>query len=414
MKYSTKRILATSVGFVFFLAGFFSSCSTKEASKTDMLLAALLLQQYQLDLQGYYARLYRVLSVSTSKDSPVEITEVTSSNVGTLVSASRPKLVLVHGWLMGDTDMLTYPASSELKKRITDSGYWGFFFATDEFKTIFANYDVYAFDYHTGYGVDTNGALLRARLDTAFSTSDPGTVTIYAHSMGGLVNRFSLYEDLTAPTYLSKILSTGTPYHGSPWASPQWQEALKNVQLSFVADWAAKAVAFMTSTTGGSDLRWDNFDGSITGAENAKLTAVNAKTDRDNYITAWYGGCDINRLNSGDSSAKACYGSYVESIDGSTGYPELGSVHTLEIACSEIMRTVSGSDFNWQSFNTNDCVVPDKSAIKQTSGQGYSASQLDAGYSDYSATESLQGQDHFDMKMQVQPVRLKFLEFLGI
>lgn len=391
------------------LIGLFSglaACQPKESNSTDKLLATLLLQA--LTQKEYYSRLYKIIPDTTGVGG-YELTEVTASNASSLVSPTKPKLVIVHGWLMEDRNLSLLPAPSELKKRITDQGFWGFFMGTTEFTSIISHYDVYAYDYHSGYGVDENGTLLRQRLDTAFGSANSGTVVLYAHSMGGLVTRFALYTGDSAPPYLNKILSTGSPYHGSPWASPQWQaDMTSSITLG---ETMANLTAFMTETQGGKDLRWDNFDGSIVGAENAKLTEINARTDRDHYVTAWYGGCDMDpKKYEADSNYKACNGSYNAGIDGSEGLT--GSIHTLQISCSEILRVVSGANYSWSTFNTADCVVPDKSAIKQTAG--LDPLNLSAADTTYAATEGLGGQDHFDMKMQAEPVRKKFLNFLGV
>ena len=108
--------------------------------------------------------------------------------------------------------------------------------------------------------------------------------------MGGIVTRTALYQGST-PLYLRAALINGSPLHGSPWASPEYQES-----KSFLGALAS----FITQTDGGSDLRWDNFDGNIAGASNPFLTELAAKSGRDHLIHLTYG--DIDDGNSFDDN----------------------------------------------------------------------------------------------------------------
>ena len=242
------------------------------------------------------------------------VVEATSANV----TLGKKKLVLVHGWDFNDRDSRGFTFSEQRGRIITDS--WADFISSSTFDGIVttANYDVYAFDYLTSNSIEANGRRFRTRMDALFG-SESGTVVIAAHSMGGLISRFAVYED-TRPAYLNRIITMGTPFHGSPWASPEYQADKGTI---------GSIAGFMTDTTGGRDLAWDNFDGKISGATNAKLTNINAKTDRDDFFYAYYG-----------------------SVNSSGTRGAGGSVPGLYLACP-----VLGSN-----FAPSDCIVPSTSA----------------------------------------------------
>jgi len=243
------------------------------------------------------------------------VAEATSANV----TSGKKKIVLVHGWDYTDRDSTSLSLTQQKTRIINDS--WADFIKTTTFDQIVATkqYDIYGFDYLTSNSIDINGKRFRARLDALFA-KETGTVVILAHSMGGLITRFALYE-ATRPAYIARIITTGTPYHGSPWASSQFQSdkgTLGNI------------ASFLTNTSGGKDLAWDNFDSKISGASNSKLTTINQKTDRDDLIYAYYGSV-LSSQSSGGSGA---------------------STPGLYLSCP-----VLGS-----SFSPSDCIVPVSSA----------------------------------------------------
>ncbi len=275
------------------------------------------------------------------------VTEATSTNV----NLGKKKLVLVHGWDYTDRDTTSFSTSQQKTRIITDS--WADFIKTSTFDSIVVTkqYDIYGFDYLTSNSIDANGKRFRARMDALFS-KETGTVVILAHSMGGLVSRFAAYEG-SRPAYLSRIISTGSPFHGSPWASSQFQA--EKGTLGNIAN-------FLTSTNGGRDLAWDNFDGKISGASNSKLTTINQKTDRDDLFYAYYGSV-LSTQSSGGSGASSP-GVYLSC-------PVLGS-----------------------NFSPSDCIVPSSSA----SLSGNTLKQ----------TRDLGQYDHFDVKLTTSAMQSTF------
>ena len=326
--------------------GFNRLMGQQEEDDLDDPATQLMLLLGLLGPQGdYYSRMYYLNPLlNTNFTNSDLVAEATSA----LVTAGKKKLVLVHGWHFDDRDGYTYPNIVQLKDRVMSQN-WSDFFQTDTFNQLHnsKSYDLYAYDYLTSNGVDINGARFRARMDDLFG-AESGNVVIYAHSMGGLVTRFAVYEG-AAPAYLNKVITTGTPFHGSPWASGQFS-AQASTLLTATA-------SFLTATVGGQDLRWDNFDGSLPGASNEKLTTLNAKTDRDSYFYAFYG-----------------------SINGTTLAAD--SANTLTLACTQM----SGS-----AFEPSDCIVPQSSAT-------LSGNTL-------SGTADLGDYDHIDVKMTTSGIR---------
>jgi hypothetical protein len=201
-----------------------------------------------------------------------------------LSQTDKKKIVLIHGWNLNDPSNPGYPSQKKLKERVTSQ--WDHILKTDQTfirSVLLKNYEIYFFTYLTSTSIEKNGKLLRNRLDKLFS-SQKSNVIIFAHSMGGLVSRTALYQG-ESPSYLQQIISSGTPYHGSPWASEKFQN-----DSSVLGDIAN----FITSTEGGNNLGWDNFDLSLPGATNSLLTKYNSNTSRDYYIKAYYGSLDSN------------------------------------------------------------------------------------------------------------------------
>ncbi|NBU98651.1 MAG: hypothetical protein EBS19_10675 [Spirochaetia bacterium] len=278
------------------------------------------------------------------------ITDYTISNT----SSSNKKLVLIHGWNTLDPALPVYPTENDLKNRIISQ--WEHILKADQdfLKTVITKgYDVYFFTYLTSSSIESNGVRFRYLLNNAFSSQN-SNVYIFAHSMGGLVSRIALYQN-NNPTYLNKIISSGTPYHGSPWASSSYQK-----DKSVIGDIAG----FLTNTEGGQNLAWDNFDSSITNASNSVLSRYNSNTSRDSLIKAYYG--SIN----------------------SDGSNYSGTDLTLTVGCATLGSVYSPSD----------CVVPESSG--KLSGGGITQSVNIGGY------------NHVDLNLRVNAVKTQTLSDL--
>ncbi len=345
----------------------------------DDRLIALLLGHPILSRADYYARLYRVWPEDPGS-SLYSLVEVNDATAPLVVTPGFRKLVLIHGWYRSDRETGNYPLESVLHGRINDPDNFGHLFASVEFLAMQADkhYEIYAFDYLTAAPVDENGRRLRRILDRYFA-DDTSLVTIFAHSMGGLVSRFGVYEG-DRPAYLNRVITAGTPYHGSPWATDLYQEAAGGTLLTLPLP---EIVSYFTDTSGGRDLRWDNFDGSIAGASNPKLSAINALSHRDDLFIAYQGSCDAT---AGDPCA-----------DGDAPNANLDPVCTL-------MQDISGTSYTVSNFNTSDCVVPSKSAVLQIDP---GLSSLGPDNSHFSTVRDMGAVDHSDMNLGTASLRLQ-------
>ncbi|GIX41398.1 MAG: esterase [Leptospiraceae bacterium] len=283
---------------------------TKKNNKDDYsLLAALGLVQ---SLGDYWAKIYKFNPyIVNDPDNIYFIDIATPENIDPI----KTKLILISGWDYNDRSNRSYPTIEELKNRALNTN-WGHLVKTSHFSILLQNYEVFTFDYLTSDPIDINGYRLRIWLDKLFYGYN-NKVIIFAHSMGGLVSRFALYYN-ERPEYLKAIVTAGTPYHGSPWASPEYQK--DKTLLGSLA-------AFLTDSQGGRDLAWDNYDNSLTGASNVKLATINQKTDRDDLIHALYG--EIPGGNTFASDSLQSFGSLCATLN---------------------------------DFSPHDCIVPSRSA----------------------------------------------------
>lgn len=268
-------------------------CKEDGKSAEQEFLENLLLSSILQPPGEYWARIYRVDPLANTDTNNINFVRLA---VPSDVNAGRKNVVLVSGWDVNDRSDFAYPGEDVLRKRALSTS-WGTFISSVQFAALVGSgYDFYIFDYLTSDTVDVNGARFRARLDAVFGGAANDSVFIYAHSMGGLVSRFALYQGAARPAYLKRLISNGTPYHGSPWASAEFQATAG----------ALGAIAtFLTQTAGGQDLRWDNFDNSLAGSSNPRLTEINARKDRDIYIHAIFSQVPGGTTFAGDASPES-------------------------------------------------------------------------------------------------------------
>lgn len=268
--------------------------------------------------------------------------------------AARPnkKLIFIHGWQISDKDIRTYPTEATLRQRISDL--WREVSATDLFAKVSAKgYDIYFFTYLSSDPISLNGQRFRVALDPLF-LNQTNSVYIYAHSMGGLLSKVMLY---TTPltNYVARIYAFGTPFHGSPWASPEFQKGLIFGEL----------VSFLTSTNGGRDLAWSNYDLSLNASPNQFLINLSRQTSKDNLINTYYSSLDSN----------------------ATGY--LGIFTNVLIGCSQLGT----------QFSLSDCIVPARSAFYDRNTNIFK--QVDMGK-----------YTHLDINLRISAIRDLFLSEL--
>lgn len=335
--------------FLYFLLFYLIHCNSfcyNQTSKDYSLIAALGLMQ---SLGDYWAKMYKFDPNVVYAPTNTYLIDVANENN---IDPYKIKIVLITGWDYNDTSNRSYPSMDELRNRALKTN-WGHFVSTLEFAYLVQNYEVFTFDYLTSDPVDMNGYRLRVWLDKLFYR-ERNRVIIFAHSMGGLVTRFALYN-FDTPKYLKAIVTAGTPYHGSPWASTQYT---KDKTL------LGKLANYLTDTAGGRDLAWDNYDFSLSGAMNLKLYLINQKKDRDHLIHALYG-----------------------EVPGGTTY-ESDSKTTFGSLCTLL-----------NDFSNHDCIVPSRSA--RLEGNTLANTQKIGNY------------DHQDINWQTNNVRNYLLQYIN-
>lgn len=319
-------------------------CSKKNNNDYSLLVALGLVQP----LGDYWAKMYKFNPYIVNDPDNIYFIDIATPEQ---IDPIKKKLVIISGWNFNDRSNRSYPTIEELKKRVLNN--WNHLIITNHFLILLQNYEIFTFDYLTSDPIDINGYRLRVWLDKLFIGYNK-KVIIYAHSMGGLVSRFALYYN-ERPDYLKAIVTAGTPFHGSPWASPEYQKD-KTVLGSLAS--------FLTDSEGGKDLRWDNYDNSLTGASNLKLTTINQKIDRDDLLYTLYG-----------------------EVLGGNNYAS-DSNQNFSSLCSLL-----------NDFSSHDCIVPSRSAY--IDGHVVANKQKIGSY------------DHIDINWQTPNVRNFLLNYLN-
>lgn len=287
LSYGIWLILLISIGFF--------SCNVHDLkakltphhheSATDKLINYILFEYYTETNHALY-RYVNILSPVPATKSQINADFFGDPSVGQV--SGKKKLILVHGWDF--TERNTDPPTDKYTKVTKLLGTWNqaLEFADNNVSSVYSNYEIYVFTYRTSDYVANNGRRFIDTLNTYFATADK--VIILAHSMGGLVSRAALYHPNNTKDVIDNIVSLGTPYYGSPFASPQYQ----NNDLSSIGS----IVGFVTGTPGGKDLGYTNGGtlGSnplpgqtISGSYNPYLESLLGQTFRDSKVSVYYG-----------------------------------------------------------------------------------------------------------------------------
>ena len=247
----------------------------------------------------------------------------------------RKPLLLIHGWSF-DGD----PASPS-------GGYW------DHFKnylmndsTLRANFKPYYVKYWSNeVSVKEIGEALRIKVEEAGLNEQK--IVIVAHSMGGLVARSYMTEQLFSQgaatglqcgKLVDRLITLGTPHHGSPMANGPARNAKLSFLLSLYINTLESAVFkdVKYNEVNRSDLWWDNYDGLL------NYTAY--PNEKNNWLT------NLNQ----DITFDAKTICYTGSVTGKFVIPESGNT-TQEYQL--------GAWFTEQGFGfQNDGIVPVQSA----------------------------------------------------
>ncbi len=118
------------------------------------------------------------------------------------VPPMKPQVVVyVHGWSAGSE---TWTVGNDMPKRASQAG----------FRTAFV-------DLYPDRSMWDNGALLAQELGRIMTHYGTASVTLVAHSKGGVdAQTCAVYNGMAA--HISQIITLGTPHHGTPLADLAW------------------------------------------------------------------------------------------------------------------------------------------------------------------------------------------------
>ncbi|EKQ98209.1 PGAP1-like protein [Leptospira borgpetersenii serovar Javanica str. UI 09931] len=201
---------------------------------------------------------------------------------------NKPKIILIHGWDFKEKN--TQAPTDKFSKVTNLRETWDDVLEmySQNISGVQSSYELYAFTYRTSDYVENNGKRLIDKLNAVFTSNDK--VILLAHSMGGLVGRSALYHSNNTNDVIDLIVTLGTPYLGSPFASSSYQGNFGKL---------GDLIAFMTGSEGGKDLAYTNALGTsyqvptpneyINGAFNPYLERLLAESSKDSKIIAFYG-----------------------------------------------------------------------------------------------------------------------------
>ncbi|RHX89713.1 esterase/lipase family protein [Leptospira stimsonii] len=214
---------------------------------------------------------------------------------------AKPKIVLVHGWDFKEKN--SDPPTDKFTKVSNIRGTWDEVLEmySQNLSQVQSNYELYTFTYRTSDYVENNGRRFIDKLNSVFSPEDK--VILLAHSMGGLVSRSALYHQNNTKDVIDFVVSLGTPYLGSPFASSSYQGNFGTL---------GDLIGFMTGTQGGKDLAYTNAFGTsyavpipseyVDGAFNLYLERLLSDSSKDGRVTAYFGAMSVCNGHAGSDS----------------------------------------------------------------------------------------------------------------
>ncbi|TGM57937.1 esterase/lipase family protein [Leptospira adleri] len=214
---------------------------------------------------------------------------------------AKPKIVLIHGWDFKEKNI--DPPTDKFTKVSNLRGTWDDVLEmySQNISGVQTSYELYTFTYRTSDFVENNGRRFIDKLNFVFTPEDK--VILLAHSMGGLVSRSALYHQNNTKDVIDFVVSLGTPYLGSPFASSNYQGNFGTL---------GDLIGFMTGTQGGKDLAYTNALGAsysvplpseyVEGAYNLYLERLLSDSSRDGRVTAFYGAMSVCNGHAGSDS----------------------------------------------------------------------------------------------------------------
>ncbi|WP_061207250.1 esterase/lipase family protein [Leptospira santarosai] len=201
---------------------------------------------------------------------------------------NKPKIVLIHGWDFKEKNTQAPTDKFAKVKNLRETWDDVLEMYSQNISGVQTSHELYVFTYRTSDYVENNGRRLIDKLNAVFTPDDK--VILVAHSMGGLVGRSALYHSSNTNDVIDLIVTLGTPYLGSPFASPSYQGNFGKL---------GDLISFMTGSEGGKDLAYTNALGTsyqvptpneyIDGAFNPYLERLLRESSKDSRVIVFYG-----------------------------------------------------------------------------------------------------------------------------
>ncbi|EMO23911.1 PGAP1-like protein [Leptospira santarosai str. HAI134] len=201
---------------------------------------------------------------------------------------NKPKIVLIHGWDFKEKNTQAPTDKFAKVKNLRETWDDVLEMYSQNISGVQTSHELYVFTYRTSDYVENNGRRLIDKLNAVFTPDDK--VILIAHSMGGLVGRSALYHSSNTNDVIDLIVTLGTPYLGSPFASPSYQGNFGKL---------GDLISFMTGSEGGKDLAYTNALGTsyqvptpneyIDGAFNPYLERLLRESSKDSRVIVFYG-----------------------------------------------------------------------------------------------------------------------------
>lgn len=201
-------------------------------------------------------------------------------------TSGRIPVILIHGWQGLDDDESDDPHKTTWEKFI--SYFYSIVNMNDDLQDKFV---LYSYRYDTYNYITSSGADLEETV-SAFIPEDQ-EIIIIAHSMGGLVSH-SYIQEHNGNDKVIKLITLGTPYHGSPIIQAMNGEITTNLLRGLAM--ASLRDSFLAMTTPGTlDLRWDNYDNNIwISKSNEYLSGLNDEINNNELYTAFSGSIKVD------------------------------------------------------------------------------------------------------------------------
>jgi sulfatase modifying factor 1 len=255
--------------------------------------------------------LYNVTPPSVGGGTPI-FTSVNVDQTANLAVSGKTPIILIHGWQIN--------RDSSNAQDIWPN-FINYFNSNNDLSN---KYELYSFSYDSTQHIEDNGNALASTITACFPSNK---VVIIAHSMGGLVSH-SYIQKHGGGSKVIKLITLGTPYHGSPWIQYLQQKEGRMIAGGVLGAAVVGWINIFTTlnTAGATDLAWDNYDKNLNIPDpvTTYLSDLNnsLKTQYANLYNAFYGnGIDIS-----DSSHEFPYCETYFNLALITGYDSDGIV----------------------------------------------------------------------------------------